>query len=142
MLPFKTHGGEHDGSSSSGSPHWQLETLTLLLTIDFFEEPTSSKLENIGWEEFIRVVEALAGVGRMSLELEREAMRSDTRPLEEWETTSESGRSFMPRSGATSVTIIVSAPGMGDEPVADLLREKLRRLQDKGVGLTIHFTQC
>lgn len=108
--------------------------------MDSFEELTNPQLENIGWEEFTRVVEALAGVERMSLELEQKAMETDTRPLEEWETMPKSVRSFVPRPGVTSVTVVVSAPDTGDEFIADLLKEKLGRLQDKGVGLTIHFT--
>jgi len=140
LLPFKTHESDHDGSSSSGSPRRQLETLTLQLDIVEFEEIASSKLENIGWEEFVTVVEALAGVGRMSLVSEREAMEMDSRPMEEREVTLEVIRAFVPRPGATSVTVIVSIPGGSDEIVADLLREKLGRLLDKGIRLTIHST--
>ena len=56
LLP-NTHGGQHDRSSSSNlDPHrWQLETLTFLLSVDEFDEMASSKLENIGWEDFIMV---------------------------------------------------------------------------------------
>jgi len=140
LLQFKTHASEHDRSSSSGSPHRQLETLTLQLDMDEFEEIASSKLENIGWEEFVTVVEALAGVGRMSLESEREAMEMDSRPMEERQVTFKVVRAFVPHPGATSVTVIVSIPGGSDEIVADLLKEKLGRLRDKGIRLTIHYT--
>ena len=133
LLP-ETRIGEPDGSSSSNFPHRQLETLELLLTIDDFEDRyLFSWLEHIGWEEFIRVLEALAGVGRMSLELEREAMKTDpSLPM--------SLRSFVSRPGATSVSVIFSTPGETDDCVADLLREKIHRLQDKGIGLRIDFS--
>jgi hypothetical protein len=101
-----------------------------------FEGMSSSGLENIGWDEFIRVMEALAGVGRMSLELEREALEMDPRPLEKWEPMLETTRSFVPRPGATSVMVFLSVQGTNDNYISNLLREKLRRLQEKGVGVT------
>jgi len=69
----------------------------------------------------------------MSVELEREALEMDPRPLEEWETMLETTRSFVPRPGATSVMVFLSVQ---DKYIAKLLREKLRRLQEKGVGVT------
>jgi hypothetical protein len=138
MLPPQNSVGEPDGSSSSNSPTRQLETLELFLTIgDFDVIGIKLWLESIGWQEFIRAVEALAGVGRMSLELEWEAMKTDTRPWESWEMMR--FRSFMPRPGATSVSVIFSTSDETDDYVADLLREKVCQLQDKGIGLRIDF---
>jgi hypothetical protein len=101
-----------------------------------FEGMSSSGLENIGWDEFIGAIEALAGVGRMSLELEREALETDPRPLEELEPMLETTRSFVPRPGATSVMVFLSVQGTNDNYISNLLREKFRRLQEKGVGVT------
>jgi len=136
ILPSGIRDGAPDGSSSSNSHRRQLENLELWLTVVDFEEMSSSGWENIGWDEFIKVMEALAGVGRMSLELEREALEMDPRPLEEWETMLDTTRSFVPRPGATSVMVFLSVQGANDKYMANLLREKLRRLQEKGVGVT------
>jgi len=93
-------------------------------------------------------VEALAAVGRMPLESEREAIQVDFRPMMGWETML--GEVY-PRSvwesvfefvrsgtGATSVIVVVSLLEKSDDLVEDFLEEKLGWLREKGVGLVIH----
>jgi hypothetical protein len=139
--------GEHDRGSNSTSypPHAQLETLTIQLIIYDYLGRSNSRL---GWEEFARVVEELAAVGRMSLESEGEAIQVDLRLMMGWETML--GEVY-PRSvwetaidfvrggiGTTSVIVVVSLLEKGDDLVEDLLEEKLGWLREKGVGLAIH----
>jgi len=139
--------GEHDRGSSSSSypPHTQLEALTIQLVIHDYLGMSSSRL---GWEEFARVVEALAAVGRMPSESEREAIQLDFRPMMGWETMLgevyrrsvwESVFEFVRSgTGATSVVVVVSLLEKSDDLVEGLLEEKLGWLREKGVGLVIH----
>ena len=105
----------------------------------------------LDWEEFARVVEELAAVGRMLLEPERKIMEVDLRSTMGWETmVGEVYRGAMwekvmrmTRSavGATSVIVIVSLQNGSDDLVEGLLEEKLGWLRDKGVGLAIHASR-
>jgi hypothetical protein len=150
LPPNTSDDGEHDRGLSSHSypPHTQLEALTLhLITYDYVAR-SSSKVKNMGWEEFARVVEELAAVGRMSLESERKAIQVDLRSMMGWETmlgevyprpTWEKVMGIVRSAvGATSVTVIVSLHDGSDDLMEGLLEEKLGWLREKGVGLGIH----
>jgi hypothetical protein len=139
--------GEHDrGSTSSSYPHQtQLEALTLHLMMHDCVGRSSSRL---GWEEFARIVEELAAVGRMTLESERKIMEVDLRSMMGWETMlgevytrpmrEKVMRIARGAVGATSVIVIVSIPYGSNNLVLGLLEEKLGWLREKGVGLAIH----
>ncbi|KIM36668.1 hypothetical protein M413DRAFT_449017 [Hebeloma cylindrosporum] len=124
-LPLETCAGERD----SIAPRQRLDRLELTLLMDDFEEDTTPEFESIGWEEFITITGALAGVGR--LESEQEAMERDSRSLEEREGLVEKG--FVRRPGATSVTVTTIIPGTTDGYLEGLMAEKLQRLEQKGV---------
>ena len=149
-LPPNTRddGNDDRGSSSSSyPPHTQLDALTLHLIIHDYVGRSSSRLKNMGWEEFARVVGELAAVGRMSLESKREAMQVDLRstmwdtmlgevyPRSIWEKVMGIVRSAV---GVTSVTVIISLHDGSDGFMEGLLEEKLGWLREKGVGLGIH----
>jgi hypothetical protein len=149
ILPPNTHdGGEYEKglTSSPYPPHPQLETLTLQLIMHDYVEIPSSRSENMGWEEFAKVVEELAAVG-LSLESERKTMEVDFRSMMGWETmlgevypTSmwEKEMEIVKGAiGATSVIVIVSLLDGSDDIVEGLLEEKLGWLREKGVGLGI-----
>jgi hypothetical protein len=145
---IRDDGDDDRGSSSSSySLHTQLEALTLHLIIHDYVGKPSSRLKNMGWEEFARVVGELAAVGRMSSESEQEAMQVDLRstmwetmlgvvyPRPMWEKVMGIVRSAV---GATSVIVIVSLHDGSDDLMEGLLEEKLGWLREKGVGLGIH----
>ena len=102
----------------------------------------------LGWEEFARIVEELAAVGRMTLQSEREIMEVDLRSMMGWETMlgevywwpmwERVMRIARGAVGATSVIVIVSLQNGSDDLVEGLLEEKLGWLREKGVGLAIH----
>ena len=154
LPPNTCNDSEHDRGSSSSSypPHTKLEALTLHLNIlnNDYVELSSSRFENMGWEEFAGVVGELAAMGKMSLESEREAMQVDLKPMMGWETMLEVYRRptweevmGITRSAvsATSVIVIVSLYDGRDDLVEGLLEEKLGWLREKGVGLGIHPTR-
>ena len=150
LPPHTRDEGENDSglTSSSYSPHTQLKALTLQLIMNDYMRKSNSRL---GWEEFARVVEELAAMGRMSSESERKIMEVDLRSTMGWETVvGEVYRGAMwekvmriTRSavGATSVIVIVSLQNGSDDLVESLLEEKLGWLRDKGVGLAIHASR-